>query len=290
MYSAIQCLYNLSNVDFNLSAEVFPPKSKQELNSVIGDYLASCYNAPLRFVSLTCGAAGAAKHNSYKLLLALSSLVATPRILVHLIRVDKSFKTFQSAACSLARLGVSKLLFLRGDHYVSSQLRLDLISCFRILREARCLSLFCATTNYPEIHNLSANARLECDCANAKQVLGSSYSFTQFFNFAEVFAKVSVKSCLLSRLWNVPGFIVSVKRPLNCRVSVKCGVYIPNFVRCLILTGCSHALIARAMFVYALAKLYLMIANNICWLHVFVLNKFRTLRKLVWLLSFPLLV
>lgn len=141
--------------------EVFPSKSKQEFVSAVGDCLASCHNALPRFVSLTCGAAGAAKHNSYKLLLALSSLVAAPRVLVHLIQVDKSFEAFQLAACSLARLGISKLLFLRGDYYVSSQLRLDLISCFRSLRQARRLSLFCVITCYPEIHNLGANARLE---------------------------------------------------------------------------------------------------------------------------------
>ncbi|AUG91483.1 5,10-methylenetetrahydrofolate reductase [Candidatus Hodgkinia cicadicola] len=288
MYSVIQCLYNLPNADFNVSVEVFPPKSKQDFVSVTDDYLASRYNVLPKFVSLTCGAAGAAKHNSYKLLLALGSFVAAPTILVHLIQVDKSFKTIQLTACSLARLGISKLLLLRGDCYVSSQLRLDLISGFRALRKARCSSLFCATTNYPEIHSLSANARLEWDCAQAKQALGCSYSLTQFFNFAEAFAKVSVRSCLLSKLWNIPGFVVSVKRPLNCRISVKCGVYVHNFIRRLIATGCSHALMARAMFVYALAKLYSMISNNVCWLHVFVLNKFRTLRKLVWLLSFPL--
>ncbi len=277
-------------MDLNLSVEVFPPKGKQDFISVIGEYLVECGNALPAFVNLTCGAAGAAKHNSYKLLLALSLLIASPRILVHLIQVDKSFGTLQATACSLARLGVSKLLFLRGDYYVSSQLRLDLISSFRILRNARCLSLFCITTNYPEIHSLSANTRSGRACAHVRQALGCSYTLTQFFNFAEAFAKLSAKSCLLSKLWNVPGFIASVKRPLNCRISVKCGVYIHNFARCLILAGCSHAALARAMLVHALAKLYLMVSNNICWFHVFVLNKFRALRKLVWLLSFPMLI
>ncbi len=186
-------------MDLNLSVEVFPPKGKQDFVSVIGGCLVEC-DAPLRFVNLTCGAAGAAKHNSYKLLLALSSLIATPRILVHLIQVDKSFRTFQVAAHALAQLGVSKLLFLTGDHYVGSQLRLDLISGFRILRKVRCLSLFCITTSYPEIHSLSASARSEHACACVRQALGCSYSLTQFFSSAEAFAKLSAKSCLLSEL------------------------------------------------------------------------------------------
>ncbi|ATW06113.1 5,10-methylenetetrahydrofolate reductase [Candidatus Hodgkinia cicadicola] len=290
MDCGIHCLHGLSGVGLSLSAEVFPPKSKQDFVSVVGDYLVACANVPPRFVSLTCGAAGADSHNSYKLLLALGLLVAAPTLLVHLIRVDKSFGAFQAAARSLAQLGISKLLFLRGDYYVSSQLRLDLISSFRILREARCLSLFCITTDYPEVHGLSANTRLGWACARVKQALGCSYSFTQFFNFAEAFAKLSVRSCLLSGLWNVPGFIASVKRLLNCRISVKCGVYIHDFARRLILAGYSHNLMVRAMCVCALAKLYSMVSNNICWLHVFVLNKLRTLRKLVWLLSFPMLV
>lgn len=161
MYSGIRCLYNLCNVDFNFSAEVFPSKSKRDFANVIDDCLASCYNVQLRFVSLTCGAAGAAKHNSHKLLLALSSRVANSTLLVHSIQVDKSFGAVQLSAYSLAVLAISKLLPLRGDCYVSNQLRLDLISCFRALTKAKCSSLFCVTTNYPEIHSLSANARLE---------------------------------------------------------------------------------------------------------------------------------
>ncbi len=89
--------------------------------------------------------------------MALASLVATPRILVHLIRVDKSFKAFQLVARSLARLGISEL---SGDYCVGSQLGLDLISSFRILREAGCLSLFCVTESCSEVCSLGADTRL----------------------------------------------------------------------------------------------------------------------------------
>lgn len=92
---------------------------------------------------------------------------------------------------------------------------------------------------------------------------------------------------MLVRLWDISGFIACAKRLSGCGISVGCGVY---SARCLILAGCSFALMARAMFAYALAKLRLMISNNVSWLHVFVLNGSRTLRKLVWLLLFPMLV
>ncbi len=153
----MRCLYNLSSVDLSLSVEVFPPKGKRDFVSVIGDYLIACGNVLPGFVSLSCGAGS---RSSYKLLLALSSFVAAPSLLVRLVRVDKSFETLQATVQSIARLGISKLLFLRGDYCVSSQLRLDLISSFRILREARCLSLFCGTADYSGAHNLGANTRL----------------------------------------------------------------------------------------------------------------------------------
>ncbi len=149
MYSGIQCLYSLSSV-----VEIFPPKSKR-------DFIGDCLVALPRFVSLTCGTVSAAPHNSYKLLLALSELSATPRVLVRLIRMDKSFEMFQTTAQSLARLGISKLLFLRGGYYVGRQLGLDLISSFRILKMVRCLSLFCVNTNRHKTHSLSANTRLD---------------------------------------------------------------------------------------------------------------------------------
>lgn len=257
-------------MDFSLSADAFPPKSEQDFVNEISDSLTSCCNVQPKLVSLTCGTVSAAQHNSHKLLLALGSRVANPTLLVYLIQVNHSFKTVQLTA----RLGISKLL---GDCYVSSQLRLDLMSSFRTLRGARRSSLVCGTTDHPGIHGLSA--RLER--TRTKQALGCSCSLAQFLNFAEAVATPSVKSCLLSKLWRTPGFVVCAERPLNCKLCVECGVYIHNFVRRLILTGCSPAFVARAGFVYALAKLCSMISSNACWVHVFVLNKFRTLRKLV---------
>ncbi|AUI38866.1 5,10-methylenetetrahydrofolate reductase [Candidatus Hodgkinia cicadicola] len=257
MYSGIQCLYNLSSADLKLSVEVFPPKTEQVFVGAIGEYLVASDNALPRFVSATCGAVG----------------VAIPKSLAYLVQADKPFKTFQVTARSFALLGVSGLVFLRGDHCVSSQLRLDLTSG---LRRAGRSSLFCTTTNYPETHNLSASARLGRACV---------CSLAQSFNFAEAFARLNVRPCLLSKLWGVPEFIACVRRLSSCRTSVKCGAHIHDFARCPILAGCLHAVTARAMFVHALAKLYSIVSNNICWLHVFVLNKFRTLRKLVWLLS-----
>ncbi len=148
MYSGIQCLHNLSNADINLSVGALPPKSEQGFVSAIGDYSVVRANAQSRFVSL-----GAAKHNLCELLLALSLVNATPTISVRLVQVDRPFKTFQV----MVRPGISELLFFRGDYCVSSQLRLDLMSGFRILR--RCLGLFCKPTSCPEVHNLRANAR-----------------------------------------------------------------------------------------------------------------------------------
>ncbi|AUG34114.1 5,10-methylenetetrahydrofolate reductase [Candidatus Hodgkinia cicadicola] len=266
MYSVIQCLYNLPNVDLGVSVEVLPPKSKRH---VAGG------NALPRFVNLACGVAVAAQHNSCKLL----SLVAIPRVLVRLIQADKSFKTLWAPARSPARLAVSELLFLRG------QLGLDLISGSRTLREAKCFSLFCATTSHPETHNLSASTRSGHACAFARQARACPYTLAQFLNSAE--ASLAVKSCSLSKLWNTPGFTPAAGRLLACGTNVECGVCTHGFARCLALAACSHAAVARAMFVCALAKLHLMVSNNIRWPHVFVLNKFRTLRKLVWLLSFP---
>ncbi len=140
MYSAIQCLYNLSSVD--LSVEILPPKSERDFVGIIGGRLVVLP----RLVSFACGAVPAA-----------SELNATPRALARLVRIDESFRTLQMAARERARLGVSKLLFLRGGCYVSRQFELDLISS---PRQARCLSLFCVTTRYHKTHSLSASARL----------------------------------------------------------------------------------------------------------------------------------
>ncbi len=143
-------------MDLNLSVEVFPPKGRRDF-----------VGAP------------------FKLLLALSSLIATPRVLVCLIRVDKSFETFRMTARLFARLGISKPLFGGG-------FGLDLVSSFWIPRKARGLSLFCEAAGCSEAYNLSVNMRLGCACV-------CLYSVARFYNFAEAFAKLSVRSCLLLR-------------------------------------------------------------------------------------------
>ncbi|AUG33772.1 5,10-methylenetetrahydrofolate reductase [Candidatus Hodgkinia cicadicola] len=260
MYSAIHCLYNLSSVD--LSAEAFPPKSKQDSVGVIGERSIARDNALPRFVSSTCGAVGA----------------AIPKGLVRLAQAHKPFRTLQMTARSFALLGASGRV---GDHCVSSQLRLDSTSSFRVLRTRS--SSFCTTC--PEILNLSANTRPAQARVRVKQALACSHSLAQLFDFAEAFARLSVSSCLLSKPRDASEFVAPVRRLLNCRTSVECGVCNHEFARRSILAG--YAPTPRAMLVYALAELYLIISGNARRRNVFVLNKFRTLRKLVWLLSIP---
>ncbi|XXM90215.1 methylenetetrahydrofolate reductase [Candidatus Hodgkinia cicadicola] len=284
MANVIQCLYGLYNVDISFSVEFFPPKHWHALRCVASEYSLATHLIKFKFVSLTCGASGADKHNSYKLLLALSLILATPKVLVHIIQVDKSATNFYTLVQALKRLGVNKILLLKGDYYISSQIRPDAVKNFLVLRRIRKLGLFCAATNYPEVHSSGISARCERALATIKSVLGCSYSFTQFFNVTTNFVKSSVRACLLSNLWNVPGFVVSVKRPLGCRTSVKCSVYIHGFVKKLVLTDCRRAW-KRTMIIYTITKVYTMLANNVRWLHVFALNRFRAICKLAWLLS-----
>ncbi len=100
----------------------------------------------------------------------------------------------------LMRFGVNKLLFLKGDCCVGGQLRPDVPADFQEFRKARHLGELCAVTNYPEVYNSSASARSERVCAKVRQVLSCPYSLTQFFNVSELFAKASVRACMLTRL------------------------------------------------------------------------------------------
>ncbi|XXN13707.1 MAG: methylenetetrahydrofolate reductase [Candidatus Hodgkinia cicadicola] len=275
----------MPNVNVNLSVEFFPPKHKHAFVALAGDYaLARCYSK-FKFVSLTCGASGANKHNSYKLLLALTALVPIINTLVHLICVDKSTVELWTFIKHLKRLGVNKLLFLKGDYYANSQIRPDVIDALKIIKQTRLASLSCATTSYPEVYNLSACSNLERMCFNIKRKMGCTCSLTQFFNVVNTFIKSSIRANLISGLQTVPGFVVSVKRQLSCRISAKCGVYIHDFVKRLIATDCKLTQRRRTVAAYMLTKLFIAITNNVSWLHVFALNKFRSFHKLVWIFA-----
>ncbi|XXM93238.1 MAG: methylenetetrahydrofolate reductase [Candidatus Hodgkinia cicadicola] len=281
--NTLQCLYSLPSVNVNFSVELFPPKCVHALRSAVTEYITAHRYTKFKFASLTCGAANADKHNSYKLLLALNSVVASPKLLAHLIQADKSLETLWVFVQALKLLGVNKVLFLKGDRYAGAQLRLDAASAFQTLRKTRRLSLFCAATSYPEIYSLNSSSCCERGCARIKRALGCSYSITQFFNAVDAFAKSSIRACLLSESLNVPGFVISVKRPLSLRISAKCGVYIHSYVKRLVSKACAYA--KRTILIRTIAKLYSMLLNNIRWFHVFALNKFRMFCKLAWLFS-----
>ncbi|ATY93528.1 5,10-methylenetetrahydrofolate reductase [Candidatus Hodgkinia cicadicola] len=282
--NVLRCLYGLPNVNISFSVEFFPPKCIHAIRTAVGGYLTARDCVGFKFVSLTCGASGADKHNSYKLLLALSLFIETKKILIHLIQVDKSLEVLTLFIKRLKQLGVNKILLLKGDYYVDAQIRPDAANDFLFLTETRLLSLFCAITNYPEVHILGKSSRCERTLAAIKRSFGCSYSFTQFFNVVETFIKANIRMCLLTKLLNIPGFVISVKRPLGCRTSVRCGVYIPRFIKSLILIDCDNFR-KRNMMMYTITKVYIMLINNIRWLHVFALNKFRTFHKLTWLFS-----
>ncbi|XXM93705.1 methylenetetrahydrofolate reductase [Candidatus Hodgkinia cicadicola] len=271
-----------------MSVELFPPKHYHKLANSLRGVLVAEAVSHLAFASLTCGARGTEKHNSFKAMPALASLFGASAVVVHVIQIDKALESLAAFACFLARSGASNFLLLKGDRYFSNQLRSDSSPLPDELKLIKCS--FVVTTGYCETHGSATSYRTEIASALAKESFGCVLCFTQFFNSDGSFLRASASLRFVASLWCVSGFVVSPKRSLGCRISVKCGVYVSRLAKRLVLVKPKLCSVKRIILANSVAKLHASLANGMRWVHVFELNRFRSLSKAIWVLAMADLV
>ena len=223
---------NISQKNINFSYEVFPP---QEISNNVK--LVEKINALIHkpsFISVTYGAGGSNRDKTMDLVRRIHQDTDID-VAAHLTCVDASISDTMSLVEYYLKIGVNKILALRGDspnniskkyiaHPEGFQKTGELIKAIKKLSD---IQVYCA--GYPETHPDSENLKADIENLKDKVNSGSNDIITQYFfdnnlfyTFSELLDRRKIKANL------IPGIIPITNFQKIREFSIKCGASIPK--------------------------------------------------------------
>jgi methylenetetrahydrofolate reductase (NADPH) len=227
-------MIDLKKKKIGFSLEVFPPKMEEQ-NPLLVEKINNLDFKP-DFISVTYGAGGSTKNRTLDLVKRIHKDTDIS-VAAHLTCVDSSIDDTMRLVDEYIKLGITKIVALRGDspnsntkkykpHPKGFQKTSDLI---RAIKENSTIELFVA--GYPEKHPESYN--VHSDLINLKEKVnnGADFIITQyffdnqiFFNFLESMKKYNISSKI------IPGIIPITNYQKIKQFSENCGASIPKNV------------------------------------------------------------
>jgi methylenetetrahydrofolate reductase (NADPH) len=223
---------NIFQKNINFSYEVFPP---QEISNNVK--LVEKINALIHkpsFISVTYGAGGSNRDKTMDLVRRIHQDTDID-VAAHLTCVDASISDTMSLVEYYLKIGVNKILALRGDspnniskkytaHPEGFQKTGELIKAIKKLSD---IQVYCA--GYPETHPDSENLKADIENLKDKVNSGSNDIITQYFfdnNLFYTFSELLNRSKIGANL--IPGIIPITNFQKIREFSIKCGASIPK--------------------------------------------------------------
>ncbi|MEK9794692.1 MAG: methylenetetrahydrofolate reductase [Hyphomicrobiales bacterium] len=223
---------NIFQKNINFSYEVFPP---QEISNNVK--LVEKINALIHkpsFISVTYGAGGSNRDKTMDLVRRIHQDTDID-VAAHLTCVDASISDTMSLVEYYLKIGVNKILALRGDspnniskkytaHPEGFQKTGELIKAIKKLSD---IQVYCA--GYPETHPDSENLKADIENLKDKVNSGSNDIITQYFfdnNLFYTFSELLDRSKIGANL--IPGIIPITNFQKIREFSIKCGASIPK--------------------------------------------------------------
>ena len=223
---------NISPKNVNFSYEVFPPQDISNNFKLVEKINALTYKPS--FISVTYGAGGSNRDKTMDLVRRIHQDTDID-VAAHLTCVDSSIRDTMSLVEYYLKIGVNKILALRGDstNNISKQYEAhprgfqktgELIKAIKKLSDIQVY-----TAGYPEKHPDSAD--LKCDIENLKDKInsGSNDIITQYFfdnNLFYSFRELLTVNKIGANL--IPGIIPITNFQKIREFSIKCGASIPK--------------------------------------------------------------
>lgn len=217
-----------------MSFELFPPRSpraERELDATI-DVLA-CFGP--RFLSLTSGAGGSARGDTYEMVQRLLHEGSAP-IAAHLTCMGASRANVDALARSYREMGVQHVVALRGDPpRGESRFRPhpDGYDCAASLVEGlRAIAGFdISVAGYPETHPEAASPRADLEYLKRKVDAGADRVITQVFFDNEDFLRFRDRATAIGiEVPIVPGILPIGDFAKVARFCRSCGAGIPGWL------------------------------------------------------------
>ena len=223
---------NIFQKNINFSYEVFPPQDISN-NPKLVEKINALIHKP-SFISVTYGAGGSNRDKTMDLVRRIHQDTDID-VAAHLTCVDSSISDTMSLVEYYLKIGVNKIVALRGDspnniskkykaHPQGFQKTGELIKAIKKLSD---IEVYCA--GYPEKHPDSEGLKADIENLKDKVNSGSKHIITQYFfdnNLFYTYKELLNRSKIGANL--IPGIIPITNFPKIREFSIKCGASIPK--------------------------------------------------------------
>jgi len=265
----------LSSNEITLSFEVFPPKTKDNLEQVAAKAREVAALKPM-FMSVTYGADGGASEYSAQIASEIENNTGTP-VLSHLTCVSMTQAKANEMLDLLANQGIENIMALRGDIPEGGRTSndfphaVDLVRAIKASGHDFCIGGAC----YPEGHVESESPSEDIKYLKEKVDAGCDFLTTQMFfdndtmyNFMYRIREAGIDVPVLAG-------IMPITNAKQVERSVKLsGATIPQRFRMMVdRFGSDPAKMKQAGVIYATEQIIDLISNGITHIHVYSMNK-----------------
>lgn len=258
----------------SLSFEVFPPKTSETYDSIMGA-ASSIASLNPDYMSVTYGAGGTNAGYAVEIAEKLNSMNVTP--LAHLSCISATKERIGNQLTELKAKGIENILALRGDIPEGfDRNTLEYHHASDLAKEISDFGGFCiGGACYPEMHPESANLRSDLDGLKAKVDSGCEFLVTQMFfdndivyNFMYRLLKAGIDVPV------VPGIMPITNARQIKRVGGISGTMLPQkFLRIVDRYGDDPAAMKQAGIIFATSQILDLYANGFNAVHVYSMNK-----------------
>lgn len=264
----------LSREEVTLSFEIFPPKSEQNLPSVLRAANAIASLSP-DFMSVTYGAAGTTRRYTIEVASQIHHVYGVP-LLPHLTCVSVDREGADSMLASIKAANVDNVMVLRGDKPLDGKAETFFSYAVDLIRYVKSHSDLCVGgACYPEGHPESISKEKDIDFLKQKVDAGCDFLTTQMFLDNNVFYNFLYR--VRARGVQVPilaGIMpITSARQLRHGTALS-GMNVPERFRAIVdHFGDSPVAMKQAGVIYAAEQIVDLIANGVRHIHVYSMNK-----------------
>ena len=258
----------------SLSFEVFPPKTTDKFESVLGATMKIAALAP-SYMSVTYGAGGGTSEHTANIASRLLEAGVTP--LAHLSCISSQRTEVEMRLVDLKTRGIENILALRGD-IPENMTRADMEYRYasELVKEIKDFGGFCiGGACYPEGHPESPSATSDIEALKIKADAGCDFFTTQMFfdndilyNFMYRLLRSGVNTPV------IPGIMpVTSAQQIKRIISISGNCLPQKFLRIVDRYGDDQEAMMQAGIAFATEQIIDLYANGFNAVHVYSMNK-----------------
>lgn len=256
-----------------MSFEVFPPKAHDDMQNVVNAAKSICELKP-SFMSVTYGAAGTTVDNSVEIAAMVQNSFKTTA-LAHLTCVASQKNQIDNVLLNLQNSGVENILALRGDIPENAQ-KGDFEYAYQLVEHIKKKGDFCiGAACYPEGHVQCEHKADDVRFLKQKVDAGCDFLTTQMFfdnNILYNFLyRIREKGIVVPVVAGIMPVTNARQIERICKLS---GTNLPERFKNLVdKFGHNPAAMEQAGIAYACEQIIDLIANDVCGIHIYSMNK-----------------